>query len=363
MRCALGLAVLLGAACGGSGGNTDGPDAGQDGGMPGPLVAYVGGYGSEIGVYAVDPETLAFTPLTAASSGGGPSFLAVDPQRRWLIAVDEQDDTIESFAIGDDGTLTSLGATGSGGSGPAHVGLDATGTWALVANYGSGTVSSAAVASDGALSGLSESVPPGANAHQVVATADGIVYVPCLGDDLIAVYDFDASSGALTVGTPADADPGAGPRHLALRPDGAVAWVINELASTITTYTVQSDGSLTQGATVSTLPGGFGGQNTGAEIAVHPSGQWVLASNRGHDSIAVFAAAQDGSLTLHDTTPSGGATPRHFSFLPGSDAIVVANQDGGTIHGFRFDADTGDLTAVGELTSAFLPTYVGVIEL
>lgn len=327
------------------------------------LVAYVGGYSSEIGVFAVDSETLAFTPLTAAGSGAGPSFLAVDPQHRWLVAVDENDDAVESFAIGGDGTLTSIGAQSSGGGGPAHVALDATGSWVLVANYGGGSVESLAIAANGTLSAGADVVSPCANAHQVVATADGTLYVPCLGDDIVAILDLDGSSGALTERTPAPAAANAGPRHLAMRADGNIAWVINELDSTITTYSVAGDGSLTAGDTVSTLPGGFGGQNTGAEIAVDPTGQWVLASNRGHDSIAVFSAAGDGSLTLLGTTPTGGATPRHFSFVPGGRAIVVANQDGGNVTGFSFDPDSGALTSIGELTTATSPTYVGVIEL
>jgi 6-phosphogluconolactonase len=365
------MASLLGAACGGGGGGGTGGDGGGggdggdggggDGRTPGPLVAYVGGYSSQIAVYSVDADTLAFTPLAPATSGAGPSFLSIDPQHRWLLAVNESNDTVQSFTIAADGTLTSIGMRPSGGEGPAHVALDATGTWALVANYTSGGVESLPVASNGSLGAPADTIAPGVKSHQVVATASGTLYVPCLGSDHIAILDLDAS-GMLNARTPAPAPAGAGPRHLALRADGAIAWVVNELASSVTTYAVGGDGSLTRGATVSTLPANVTVQNTGAEIAIDPTGRWVLASNRGHNSIAVFAVASDGSLSLLGTTPTGGSTPRHFSFVPGGRAIVVANQDSGTVTGLRFDPTTGALTPIGQLTTATLPTFVQVIE-
>jgi 6-phosphogluconolactonase len=356
------MAAVVVAACGGGGGGGGGGDGGGDGRAPGPLVAYVGGYSNQIGVYSVDRDTLAFTALTPASSGSGPSFLAVDPQHRWLLAVNESSDSVQSFTIAGDGTLTSVGSRTSGGQGPAHVALDASGAWALVANYTSGDVESVPVAANGALGTPADTITPGVKSHQVVATPSGALYVPCLGSDHIAILDL-AASGMLTARTPVAAPANAGPRHLALRADGAIAWVINELASSITTYTVAGNGALTRGATVSTLPSGFTGQNTGAEIAVDPTGKWVLASNRGHNSIAVFSVATNGSLSLLATTPTGDTTPRHFSFVPGGRALVVANQGSGTITGFRFDPTTGALTPVGQLTTATSPTFVEVIEL
>ncbi|HUQ03795.1 MAG TPA: beta-propeller fold lactonase family protein [Kofleriaceae bacterium] len=365
------VVIIAAAACGGGGGGSNGSDGGGggdgDGGgpdtpvTPRPLFAYVGGYGSQIAVHAVDPESLAFTPLAAAPSAAGPSFLAIDPQHRWLLAAAESADAVESFTIAADGTLTSLGTQPSGGDGPAHVALDASGSWALVANYGGGSARSLPVAADGRLGAFVGVVAPGANAHQVVATASGTLYVPCLGDDRIAILTLSAT-GMLTSRTPAPAAAFAGPRHLVLRADGAIAWVLNESSSTIRTYRVAGDGSLTPGPSFSTLPSGFSGPNTGAEIAVDPTGQWVLASNRGHNSIAVLRTAADGSLTFVAATPTGGSTPRHFSFVPGGRAIVVANQQSGTITGFRFDPSTGALTPLGELATASSPTFVQIIE-
>jgi 6-phosphogluconolactonase len=205
---------------------------------------------------------------------------------------------------------------------------------------------------------------PGMNAHEVVLNAaNTVAYVPCLGSDHVAIYDFDASSGALTPRTPVPTASGAGPRHFALSPDGKHAYLMNEKASTVTTFTVASDGALTAGATISSLPSDFSGDNTGAEIAVHPSGKWVYASNRGHDSIAVFSVGQGGALTLIANTPTGGMDPRHFSLVPGGEAMLVANQKSGTITALHIDPDTGLLTSAGHLTSVEMVSFVAAIAL
>jgi 6-phosphogluconolactonase len=364
---AIGMLVL--AACSGGGGTGPGDDASAaidaEPAPTGPVVVYVGDYGTQIHVFALDRDTLALTAIGEATAMGAPSFLAFDPARRWLIAADETADAVESFAIAPaTGLLTRVDAAPSGGDGPAHVAVDATGAWAMVANYGGGTAAVLPIGADGDLDAAISTVSPGANAHQLVLDAsNAVAYVPCLGDDRVAVYGFDAGSGALTARTPADAPVDSGPRHLVLAPDGAHAWVMNERDSTVTTYTVGAAGALTAGASVSSLPADFTGANTGAEIAVHPSGAWVYASNRGHDSIAVFEVGAAGALTLIATTPTGGMTPRHFSLLPGGAAMLVANLDSGTIVGFRIDANTGLLTSVGEVAAVASPAFVGAITL
>jgi len=331
----------------------------------GPVFVYVGDYGTHIHTYLLDPITLALTSLGETTTGAAPSFLAFDPQRRWLVAVNENANAVESFAIGQDtGTLTRVDSAPSQGGGPAHVAVDATGRWVLVANYGGGTAAVLPIAADGALSAAVATVSPGANAHQAVLdAANAVLYVPSLGTDRVAVYGFTAATGALAARTPATAPANSGPRHLALAPDGAHAWVMNERASSVTTYTVGAGGALTAGATVSSLPAGFSGANTGAEIAVHPSGRWVYASNRGHNSIAVFDVGTNGALTLAANTPTGGATPRHFSLVPGGAALLVANQGAGTIHAFHVDLSTGRLTTVGQVAQVTSPAFVGAITL
>jgi 6-phosphogluconolactonase len=295
----------------------------------------------------------------------GPSFLAFDPQRRWLVVADESADAVESFAIlPATGLLSRVDSAPSQGGGPAHVSVDATGAWVMVANYGGGTAAVIPIGPDGSLGAAVATVSPGANAHQIVVDADNAVaYVPCLGDDRVAIYGFEAATGALSARAPAAAPAESGPRHLALARDGAHAWVMNEHDSTVTTYTVGAGGALTPGPTVSSLPDDFRGDNTGAEIAVHPAGPWLYASNRGHDSIAVFEVGAGGALTLIANTPTGGSTPRHFSLVPGGEAMLVANLDSDTIHGFRIDPATGLLTPVGEVAAVSSPAFVGAIVL
>lgn len=374
MRSAL-MTIVAMAACSGDppAGSDAGDGAPASDGRPavdapqatGPVIVYVGDYGSHIHIYRMDRATLALTPVGEATTGAAPSFLAFDPQRRWLVAVNENDDAVESFAIAPaTGLLTRVDGASSQGGGPAHVAVDATGAWVLVANYGGGTAAVLPIAADGALGAPAATVSPGANAHQVILdSGNAVAYVPSLGSDRVAVYGFNATTGALAARTPAAAPTGSGPRHLALAPDGTHAWVMNEHTSTVTTYAVGNSGALAAGASVSSLPAGFGGANTGAEIAVHPSGRWVYASNRGHDSIAVFDVGAGGALTLAANTPTGGATPRHFSLVPGGEALLVANQNGGSIHAFHVDGDTGRLTSVGQVATVTSPAFVGAITL
>jgi 6-phosphogluconolactonase len=345
-------------------GTSSGSDAG-DAGASAPLIVYAGNYGMQIDIFTMDPDTLALEPAGNVASGNGPSFLAFDAQHQRLVACDENANTIESFAItAGTGALESVDSESSSGNGPTHVTFDQTGKWILTANYNSGSVAVLPIAADGSLSAAVTTVSPGMNAHEVVLnTANTVAYVPCLGSDHVAIYDFDASSGALTPRDPVMTASGAGPRHFALSPDGKHAWLMSEKASTVTSFTVASDGGLTAGATISSLPSDFTGDNTGAEIAVHPSGKWVYASNRGHDSIEVFSVGDDGALTLIANTPTGGKDPRHFSLVPGGRALLVANESSDSIDGFHLDPDTGLLTSASHLATVEMVSFVAAVQL
>jgi 6-phosphogluconolactonase len=360
-------------ACGGKGTTIDGgggaPDARPTADGPpqhhGPRIVYASGYGGAIQVFTMDRATLALTPAGMVTTGAGPSFLAFDPALTRVVAVNESANQIESFTIDPvSGALTHVDATSSHGVGPAHIAIDATGAWALVTNYGDGSAAVVPIAASGTFGVASQTVMPGANAHEVVLSASNtIAYVPCLGDDRVAVYAFDPAAGKLTAETPAAAQAGDGPRHLVLHANGN-AYVINETASTITRYMIGAGGALTRAESVSTLPPGATGTNTGAEIAVHPNGKWLYASNRGDDSISVFAINADATLTRVATTKTGGARPRHFSIVPGGDALLVANQDTGNVRGFRIDSTTGLLTDAGDLATGLTsPSFVAAVDL
>lgn len=334
----------------------------------GPSVIYVGGNDDHIHVFAIDPATLALTPTSSAATGAGPSFIAFDPRGRWLVTVNENAAAIESFAIAPGtGALSRVDGASSTGQGPAFVSIDPAGGYAMVANYTDGTAAVIPIDASGHFAAPTATVSPGANAHEIIANAaDAVAYVPCLGADRVAIYGFDAAHGTLTARTAATAATGAGPRHLALALDRAHLWVINEKTSSITTYAIAGDGTLTAQATVSTRAAGATGTNTGAEIAVHPSGKWLYASNRGDDDLAVFAIAGDGALTAVAHVATGGQKPRHFALLDlgGATALLVANQTSGTITGFHVDAQTGALTRAGAvLASVPGAAFVGGIRL
>jgi 6-phosphogluconolactonase len=202
----------------------------------------------------------------------------------------------------------------------------------------------------------------GPHAHDVVFDRENRHLIAVdLGLDQVFVYNFDPKTGALTPAVPPSAKtaPGAGPRHFAFRPDGKTAFSINELNSTITSYAWNgSTGALTTGASVSTLPADFHGTNSTAEIAVDASGHFVYGSNRGHDSIAVFAVRPSGALALVEHTAVGGKTPRNFSIDPTGRWLVAANQESSTLTVFRRDVTSGRLTPAGTPHAAPAPVCV-----
>ncbi len=344
---------------------TDG--AAQDLAPSGVPFVYVSGSGAQIARYRMNAATGALTSLGNTPAAGNPSFLAIDVVRRHLYAADETGSQVRAFSMDASGALTSLGAVSSGGSGPAHVSVHPSGAWVLVANYGDGKVAVLPVQSNGSLGAASDVRTAGANAHQIFANAAGtVVYVPCLGANYVAQYSFDATLGKLTPLAPATvaAAAGAGPRHLALYPGKSFAYLINELNSTMTAYAIDSGGRLTSIHTLSTLPSGFSGSNTGAEVWVHPSGSWVYGSNRGDDSIVRYTLdSSTGRMTLGGHDKSGGTTPRSFAIDPSGRFLLAANQGSNLTVVFAIDATTGALTATGNQVTTTGPTFVEVVLL
>ena len=338
-----------------------------DGG-PMRLVAYAGGYASTITWFSVDGATGALSPSgSLAALGASPSFLAHNAAMTNLYAVDENaTGRVGAYAIDPaSGSLAFLDAVSSGGNGPAFLSVDGTGKFVLVANYGDGTVSVLPVGVGGRVGAASDTRTAGAEAHMIIADpSNHFVFVPCKGVDYVAQYVFDAVAGTLTpnavphVSTAA----GAGPRHLAFHPGGRFAYLINETNSTMTAYAFDSAaGTLAPIETHSTVPAGFSGTNTAAEVWVHPSGRWVLGSNRGDDSIVVFSIAPStGKMTLVGFTKAGGQTPRDFALDPAGTWLYAADQDSGLVVPFRFDADQGSLSPLGGVASVSMVSYVGL---
>jgi 6-phosphogluconolactonase len=342
---------------------------------PRTVNVFVGTYtgGESKGIYrtTLDTETGALSTPRLAAETTSPSFLAIDPTRRFLYAVGEVDSVqgkpgggVVAFAIDPaTGGLTRLNAQTSGGAGPCHLTVDRTGRNVLVANYGGGSTEVIRVEPDGRLGAVSafvqhkgSSVDPGRqqgpHAHSVNLDAGNrFAFVADLGLDKMLIYRFDASRGTIAPNDPPAAAlaPGAGPRHFAFHPGGKFAYTINELNSTVTAWSYDPDrGALTEIQSISTLPAGFHGTNYPAEVQVHPSGKFLYGSNRGHDSIAAYTIdPATGKLTFVGTQGERVKNPRNFAIDPTGAFVLVASQDTGTVAAFRVNPDTGALTPTG----------------
>jgi 6-phosphogluconolactonase len=208
----------------------------------------------------------------------------------------------------------------------------------------------------------------GPHAHSINLSADNRFAIAAdLGLDELLVYRFDADRGTLQANDPpfAKVNPGAGPRHFVFHPSGRFAYVISEIQCTITAFAFDAaHGTLRQLQTLSTLPQGFAGQNDDAEVRVHPSGKFVYGSNRGHDSIALFAVDPErGTLRLVENISTQGKTPRNFNLDPTGTYLFAANQDTDNVVIFRVDPDTGHLTPTGQVLSVPSPVCVRFVPI
>jgi 6-phosphogluconolactonase len=305
-----------------------------------------------------------------AAAAENPSYLVVDAARGRLFAVNEVDEhdgrptgLVSAFAIDEPtGILTLLGRQPSEGAAPCHLTIALGGRHLLVASYNGGSIACLPIEAGGGL-GPAASVRrhegrgpiPGqqdrAHAH-AVHLADGgrLAIAVDLGLDRLVLYTFDEAGGCLLDHEPAfvPTHAGAGPRHLAFHPSGGYLYVDNELDSTVTAYGYEEGGRFSELHTLPTLPAGFAGENTTAEVAVSPDGRHLYVSNRGHDSIATFQIhAETGRLSAAGHTPSGGRTPRHFALDASGRWLLAANQDTGGVVVFRRDTETGALTPSG----------------
>ncbi len=360
--------MILAAVVAGTPGQTPAPD--------GRLVyigTYTGPKSKGIYVSRLDLRTGVLEPPRIAAETENPSFLAIHPTKDLLYAVNEvgqfegaRTGSVSAFAIdGKTGALKLLNRQASGGDGPAHLVVDPSGRNVLVANYGGGSVAVLPVADDGSLRRASSivqhkgsSVNPERqkepHAHWIDVDSSGRrAYVADLGLDKVLIYRFDPDKGALTAHEPAFAavEPGAGPRHMAFHPKGGFAYLINEIQLTITAFSRnESTGALAPVQTISTLPAGQAparGFSTAA-IEVHPSGRFLYGSNRGHDSISVFAIDEStGRLAHVQTEPTRGRTPRGFAIDPSGTFLLAGNQESDTVVVFRIDPKSGRLSAVG----------------
>ena len=354
----------------------------------GPLRVYIGTYTGEKskGIYfsQLEPATGTLTAAALAAEVKNPSFLAIHPNGRFVYSVNEIADldgkptgAVSAFAVEPDGRLKLLNQQSSQGTGPCHLVVDSAGKNVLVANYGGGSCAALPVRDDGrlgeatsAIQHQGKSVNParqeGPHAHSInLDAANRFAFVADLGLDKILIYRFDGASGKLTSNDPPSVSvaPGAGPRHFAFHPSGKFAWVINEIANTVTGFDYDaSRGSLKELQTIGTLPADYAGTSHTAEVVVHPSGKFLYGSNRGHDSLAIFTIdAATGRLTAAGNQPTEGKTPRNFAIDPSGRWLLAENQGSGTIAVFAVDSATGKLRPTGQKLEVPAPVCVRFI--
>ena len=347
--------------------------------MPSHLI-FLGTYtrnGSR-GIYAVrlDVETGALGTPTLAAESPNPAWITLSPDKKFLYAIHESQALALGFAVDTaSAKLIPLAAAPSpAAQPPSHLAVDATGRTLLAANYREGYVAVMPIRANGTLGpptaikhsgqGPNPTRQDQPHVHSVTLSPDNRFVIVCdLGLDKIYTYALDPVAAKLTPASPpfVATAPGAGPRHFKFGADGRHAYAINEMGGTIAVYEyAAATGALTPRQIVSTLPVGFTGENTTAEIRVHPNGRFLYGSNRGHDSLAVFAIAPaTGLLTPVEIVPSGGKAPRNFALSPNGAWLVCAHQDSGNLTVFRVDAATGRLSRTnGE---AIVPMCVCVL--
>jgi len=354
----------------------------------GKYLFYVGTYtenGSKSkGIYAYryDAGTQEITSLGLAAETINPSWIALHPNGRFLYAVNEVQNYkgpnsggISAFSIDRaTGKLTLLNEVASRGADPCYITVDQTGKYVLVANYTGGSIAVFPLRADGKLGEASafiqhtgHSLNPkrqeAAHAHSIDLSPDErFAFVDDLGLDQLLVYKFDKSKGTLKSNSRPYAmfHAGSGPRHFALHPSGNFAYVISELASTVTAFSINLKvGTLNREQTISALPEDFRGENDDAEIRILPSGKFLYASNRGHDSITVFAIdPAKGTLTLVEHAPTQGKTPRSFEIDPTGTLLFAENQGSNNIVVFRINENTGKLTPTGKVLEVGQPVCV-----
>ncbi len=337
---------------------------------------YVGAYGKGVNGYKFHADTGKLEPLGLVGEVTNPSFLATDPEQRFLYAVSELEGStpgaVAAFSIDKkSGELKPLNHQSSHGVAPCHLAVDRTGKMVIVANYVTGGVSSFPIQADGSLGemaslmsahghGVNQQRQEGPHAHEVVISQDNrLAYVPDLGLDEIRLYKIDPSSAKLSPNEPpaVKQDAGMGPRHLVFSEDESFAYVINELKSEVSVFKHdKASGSMTKVEDVSTLPDDYKGENGPAEILLDHKGKFLYTTNRGADSVAVFSVdSGSGRIKRIQVISAEGKMPRGLAFDPTGKYLFAGNQKTNNFVVFRVDASSGELKPTGQVVNTPSP--------
>jgi len=354
------------------------------------MLVYIGTYtrgkSEGIYVYRLDGSSGALRFAGTAPGVDNPSFLATGPKQRVLYAVNEVAEfdgkpggAVCAFSVApESGALRVLNQQPSHGTSPCHVSVDKTGQFVFVANYGSGSVSVFPIQDNGQLGEAADFIQHEASdveperrkaphVHSIITDpANRYAFAPDLGLDRIMMYRLDLAHGKLKPNEKpwVQVKAGAGPRHFVFHPGCKYAYVINELDNTVIAFTYdETRGVLRENQTISTLPEAYTGTSYCADVHISPSGKFLYGSNRGHDSIVIFAVDGDtGKLTVVGHEPTQGKNPRNFAIDPTGTFLLVANQDTNTIVTFRIDRQMGGLVSTGNVTDVPTPVCVKIMH-
>lgn len=336
-------------------------------------------------MYRLDSPSGLMELCSIGQAGPNPSYLTFDPSRRFMYVVNELKEfngaptgAVSAFSVDKaNGTFRLLNRQPSHGTDPCYLTVDKPGMHVLVANFMSGSVCVLPILKDGSLGSPTDviqhhgsSVDPirqtGPHAHAVTLDNSGrYAFVPDLGLDRVMIYRFDQQRGKLTPNNEPwiDVPAGSGPRQLIFHSNGKFAYLINELSSTVAAFRYdEQQGRLKNIQTISTLPDDFEGTNTCAELQISRNGKFIYGSNRGHDSIVIYAIEpSDGTLSTISHKPTGGKSPRHFVIDPDGDLLLIANQDSDNVIALGIDPTSGTLSESGHLTQVPTPVCVKII--
>jgi 6-phosphogluconolactonase len=326
---------------------------------------YTSGKSEGIYVYKFNTTT-GESKLISTAKTSNPSFLTVSPDQKYVYAVNENSPgSVTSFSFDKmTGKLEKLNQQPSNGMHPCYITIDQSGKWVITGNYTSGTISVNSVRPDGSLVASNDSIKhfgkgvntarqEGPHVHSTILSKDNkYLYTPDLGIDKVMIYRFDNKSGKLTEAEMpfVKTEPGAGPRHFEIHPNGKFAYLMKELTGSVSVYQVLENGGLNFLQTISALPRDFSGIIGSADIHVSPDGKFLYCSNRGEsNTIGILKIdAKTGLLTWAGHQSTFGKAPRNFNFDPSGNFLLVANQNSDEIVIFRRNKETGLLTDTGK---------------
>lgn len=341
---------------------------------------YIGTYTKEstsLGIYNAifDSDSGKLSKPELAAEVNDPTFVATHPNNKYLYSVSERNPgKVASFSIdSENGKLEMINESLTGGNGPCHVAVSDDGKTLLAANYATGSCASIPINEDGSLeeavsffqhegNGPNEERQEGPHSHSCNFSPDNrFVYVPELGIDKVMIYEMVPGTSEMKESHPGyyKTEPGEGPRHMTFHPENGLVYLINELGNTVEVLEYNSEnGALTQIQKVSTLPEGFTEFSKSAEVRIHPNGKFLYASNRGHESLAIYKVDNtSGKLSLvgFQKVP---AHPRHFNFDPSGQFMLVAGMDDNKIEVFKIDSENGDLSSTGNYIEIGKPVCI-----